>query len=114
MVERVSIGYLPAAGVLEVRPEDSRPGAVFIAGDSRGDLTGAADECNDIARLYGVAARTGGACTRAALEACSRPARSTSFTLRYMDAATRWLAVRRVCYWRTARAGPSGSIWKHW
>ena len=67
--ERVSIGYLPAAGVLEVRPEDSRPGAVFIAGDSRGDLTGAADECNDIARLYGVAARTRGACTRAALEA---------------------------------------------
>ena len=65
--ERVPIGYLPAACALLSQPGGGV--SVFVAGDSRHDLPGAKDECEAIARLYGVTALTGSACTRAALEA---------------------------------------------
>lgn len=60
------MGQVPAAGVLRLKPEGRR-GAVFVAGDSRGDLPGAEAECREIAGLYGVRALTGQACTKAAL-----------------------------------------------
>lgn len=65
--ERSPIGYLPAACVLRFPPANGV--SVFVAGDSRGDLPGAAAECEAIAQLYGATALTGSACTRAALEA---------------------------------------------
>jgi tetratricopeptide (TPR) repeat protein len=65
--ERVPIGYVPAACALLSQPGGGV--SVFVAGDSRRDLPGAKDECEAIARLYGVTALTGSACTRAALEA---------------------------------------------
>lgn len=66
--DRVSIGYAPSAAVLL---SESRHGgrSAFVAGDSRGDLPGAAAECDEIAKLYGVTAHKGPACSLKALEA---------------------------------------------
>jgi hypothetical protein len=63
----VSIGYLPAACALLSRT-GARSGA-FVAGNSRNDLPGAAAECEEIARLYGVTARLGRDCTLKELKA---------------------------------------------
>jgi tetratricopeptide (TPR) repeat protein len=71
--EQVSIGYLTAAATLSfaaaVAPGTSRS---FVAGDSGGDLPGAADECRMVAGLLGTEPVLGQQCTfdvaRAALQ----------------------------------------------
>lgn len=63
--ERTSIGYLPAAAAMRDRA-DATNGGCFVAGDSRGDLPGAAGECRAVGTLYGTKALLGNDCTLAA------------------------------------------------
>lgn len=65
---QASIGYLPATAALFPRARTAAR-AVFVAGNSRGDLPGAEIECHAVAAIHGVSALTGRTCTRAALEA---------------------------------------------
>jgi len=71
--EQVSIGYLTAAAALSF-PAATAPGTSrsFVAGDSGGDLPGAAEECRKVARLLGAEPLVGQQCTfeaaRAALQ----------------------------------------------
>ena len=65
-----AIGYLPAAGSLRFAPGHRTPvGRSLVAGDSRGDLPYAAEECAVVAEALGTAALVGTDCTRAAIEA---------------------------------------------
>lgn len=62
--EVVSIGRIPAAGVLRFTPEDrSWSGRCMVAGDSNDDLPGAYRECTAVADRLDVTPLTGGACT---------------------------------------------------
>ncbi|QTE29606.1 CHAT domain-containing protein [Pengzhenrongella sicca] len=62
--ERRPYGRVPAAGVLLHTPADRAwRGAALVAGNSAGDLEGAAGECRDIAAMLGVPAVLGADCS---------------------------------------------------
>jgi len=67
--EHFSIGYLPAAGALRFAPVRRPPvGRSLVAGDSRGDLPHAAEECREVAAVLGSIPLIGPQCTRVAME----------------------------------------------
>jgi CHAT domain-containing protein/tetratricopeptide (TPR) repeat protein len=68
--DAVPIGYLPAAGALRFAPmQRTWMGRSLVAGDSRGDLPYAAEECRVVADALGAQALIGPKCTRPAIEA---------------------------------------------
>lgn len=67
--DHFSIGYLAAAAALRFAP-GKRPaaGRSLVAGDSRGDLPHASEECKQVATALGSKPLVGPNCTRAAIE----------------------------------------------
>jgi tetratricopeptide (TPR) repeat protein len=63
------ISYAPTAAILRFGHSAVPRHAALIAGDSNGDLEGAAGECIEIGRALGVKPLLGPDCTRAAIEA---------------------------------------------
>jgi CHAT domain-containing protein len=72
--DQMPIGYLPTAAVLRFPSSANHHNSVLVAGDSRGDLPGAAEECRTVSAALNASALLGQACTQAAIEDALRKA----------------------------------------
>lgn len=64
---RQRVSRLPAVGLLRFRNERGHPSGSLVAGDSRGDLPGAAQECRQVAMSLGIEPLLGPDCSLSAL-----------------------------------------------
>jgi tetratricopeptide (TPR) repeat protein len=75
-IERMPIGYSPTAAILRFENGGGQQyTSALVAGDSRQDLPGAAEECENIAAVLGTKALLGPACSRDAIEHSLRAGR---------------------------------------